>query len=362
MPRQGNCYRLRVSQIGDQEKARLCSGELLACLGRPESLEFSETIILKGRLSELDGKMRPFSRQGPTGYVLEADKASRIVRETGASGVRGPAARLKKRLSGILSDNFSGVCAGVLKAMVLGDEKEVPAMLYRAMIRSGTVHVLVVSGFNVALVALSAEILLKALRFKRRLRWVAVLPVLVFYCFITGASPPVVRATIMATAFIISLILKRELQVFNSLSLAVLVMLLADPRQLFDIGFQLSFLSVLGIACAATRLLRLDWPAFFTRPLRFFAEVAVISFCAWAFTAPAVFYHFRAVSLIAVFANMLVVPLATLITLCGFAFLFLHLAHLSFFAAQLASCIEAAVFILARSVLLLANLPFAYLN
>ena len=73
------------------------------------------------------------------------------------------------------------------------------------------------------------------------------IPVIFLYCLMTGATNPVLRATLMAVVFLLAYFLKRDADIYNSLSLAAIFILSFNPLQLFDIGFQLSFASVLAI-------------------------------------------------------------------------------------------------------------------
>jgi competence protein ComEC len=136
----------------------------------------------------------------------------------------------------------------------------------------------------------------------------------------TGASTPVVRATVMAIVFILGLLIKRQPDIYNSLSLAALFILVVNPRQLFDIGFQLSFLSVIFIVYFYPKiksLLRLE--SLKPRFISFILNNLTVSFSAWLGTLVCIAYNFKIFSPVTVLANLFIVPLASLITLCGFS-------------------------------------------
>jgi competence protein ComEC len=104
-----------------------------------------------------------------------------------------------------------------------------------------------VSGFNVGIVTFIIILLLKLIRLPRKVRLACAIILLILYCLVTGASTPVVRATVMAGVFLLAYLFKREPDIYNSLFLAAIFILAFNPRQLFDIGFQLSFASVFSI-------------------------------------------------------------------------------------------------------------------
>lgn len=147
---------------------------------------------------------------------------------------------LKNSFQNVIYKYLTGIPAGVVDAMVLGDKRNIPQSINNSMIKSGTIHILVVSGFNVGIVGFIIILWLKIIRLPRRPRLFIACLLLIVYCLITGASTPVVRATIMAVVFILSYFVKREPDIYNSMCLAAICILVVNPQQLFDIGFQLS--------------------------------------------------------------------------------------------------------------------------
>lgn len=267
--------------------------------------------------------------------------------------------KAKTKIEAIISRYLSGVPASILEAMVLGEKERIPPLVNHRMIRSGTVHILVVSGFNVGLVAFIVVLFLKLMRLPRRLRILITIPLLVAYCLVTGASSPVVRATVMAAVFLAGYLLKREPDIYNSSAAAVLFILMLSPEKLFDLGFQLSFLSVLSIVWLYPKLkscLRLD--SLKIRPLKYLISGALVSFSAWLGTMFPIAYNFKIFSPVAVLANVLIVPLAGLITFCGFT-----LAAFHYICPGLnrlfAYTIELLVLILLQVNAFLISLPFA---
>jgi competence protein ComEC len=244
--------------------------------------------------------------------------------------------------------------------MILGERKDIPPNIYRAMIKSGTVHILVVSGFNVGIVYFTALLFLKVLRLKRRMIICLSMPLLVFYCLLTGGSNPVLRATVMAIVFLPAYLVKREPDIYNSCAIAGLFILIRQPRQLFDIGFQLSFASVISIVCLYPKMklffrsdnLKIRW-------LRYLVNSTLVCFSAWLGTMGLVAYYFRIFSPLTVLANLLVVPLATLITLSGFSLLATGCLCPPL-ATLLARSSEFLVILLVKIQTLLLKIPYAY--
>jgi len=217
-----------------------------------------------------------------------------------------------------------------------------------------------VSGFNVGIVAGLAMLLLKILRLPRSARYVTAIFCLLFYCLATGVQPPVLRATIMGVFFLAGFLIKREPDAYFSFSLAALFMLLMNPKDLFSISFQLSFVSLAGILFIYPKLDALFKASLIkVKALKFVAEAALVSFSAWSGTCVLIVYYFRFFSPVTVLANIFIVPLATLITLSGFSLVIISLV-LPVLSGPFVYANEFFVFLLLKANNILVHLPFAY--
>ena len=342
-----------------------CCGRVLVRIKGAQKFFCGEELILRGRLYPpwtAGGKNRRYrdylQRQGI--YLLMRPRsAARTGNFSGPQAARLMSA-LKEKILALLGRHTSPVCAAVLKAMVLGERKGIPAQVNNAMLKTGTVHILVVSGFNIGVVSATLLTLLKVLRLRRQIRLLLAAALLIVYCFLCGASAPVARATVMGLVFLLGQWLQRDPDIYNSLGLAALAILFASPRQLFDAGFQLSFASVASIAFLYPRLkvfLRLERLAF--KPLRYLAEAGLVSFSAWMGTAGLIAYYFRIISAVTVLANIMIVPLSALVTLSGLSLVLAEI-FLPIFAAPLARTCECLVSLLVRFSFYFASLPWAY--
>jgi competence protein ComEC len=330
-PSEGNgdtvfVFRIRQAQMEDRKWD--CCGKILVKMDFPQDLGYAEFLTLTGRLyrpqsfSAAGRSYRAYLfRQGV--HLLMRLESPLQVKRHGFKKGNGLAVfcdSLRSRMQGIIKGYADPLPAAILSAMVLGDKAAVPGLVNDYMVKSGTVHILVVSGFNVGIVAFISNLLFKVMRIRRKPRIVLAVICLLIYCLVTGASNPVIRATVMGTVFLLGYLVRRQADIYSCLASAALFILVINPRQLFDVGFQLSFASVTAIAFFYPRLkhfMRLDNCKMAV--LRFAAEGFLVSFCAWLGTAGIIAYNFRIVSPVTVIVNILVAPLATLITLCGFS-------------------------------------------
>jgi competence protein ComEC len=314
-----------------------CCGDILVYVRGNINLHYGEELILTGNL------YRPFRRidnnqQGYRRYLydqgifhiayVKSDYFVKRVNKNRGWFLRRFALGLKDKTAKIIFRQLNYISASVLEAMILGEKRHIPHAIYNSMIKSGTVHILVVSGFNVGIVTFIVILFLKLIRLPRLARFYAAVPILIIYCLMTGASTPVVRATLMAVVFMCAYFVKREPDIYHSCAIAAIAILLSNPLQLFDIGFQLSFSSVIAIAYFYPRiksLLHLEDVKI--KVVRFFTEGCLVSFSAWLGTMGFIAYYFKIFSPLTVLANLFIVPLATLITLCGFSLIVISLIY-----------------------------------
>jgi competence protein ComEC len=267
---------------------------------------------------------------------------------------------------------------GFLKAVLIGERGEISQEVNDAFVATGTVHILSISGSHlsiiVTLIFFSVQGLLAfsercLLRYDtRKVAALATFPPMLAYLLITGLPIATIRAGIMATCFLVSILLDRYRNPVNTLSLAAFIILLCAPASLWDISFQLSFLSVLGIIVITPPVYRLFYPhdplSLLTRQRegkikRAITLSLIASFAAIAVTSPVVALHFHRFSAIGVLANAMIIPLV------GFGTLPLGLFSLPIiplFPTVATLMAKAAAALSAwgiKAVELLASLPFA---
>ncbi len=237
------------------------------------------------------------------------------------------ALRLRHRIEAHYAHlGLSGQALAIPSAMVLGNKADVSADVRNAYSTSGASHVLALSGLHLSII----YSLLTLLSLGRKGRAVyELLAVVAMWCyvFMVGLSPSVVRAAVMVTVYSIVGLTGRRGASLNVLAFAALVMLVANPLSLFDIGFQLSFAAmtfILGFHGALSSLVPLPYQQ--SHPfVRFVWQLLLLSTIATLGTLPLIAAYFGRLPAYFLVANLLVVPAATLII---YAFLALPLLSL----------------------------------
>ncbi len=175
--------------------------------------------------------------------------------------------RLRERLLATLDEVLPGdahlQARAVLRAMLLGDRAFLDHEVADTFRRTGTYHVLVISGLHVAMLAVAVLWLLRRLRVAEWLQAATAIFVLLVYLLLADDRPPIERAVWMVALFLLARLLFRRVALANTAALAGLVILLPRPQWLLDAGFQLSFAAVLLIA-----LLAVPWVERTSQPYR----------------------------------------------------------------------------------------------
>jgi competence protein ComEC len=209
-----------------------------------------------------------------------------------------------------------------LKGLLIGERSGISASTRQAFTNSGVAHVLAVSGSNVAVVAAFLFFMLEFLRLPKWARVVAACVGLLFYMLVTGSQPPVVRATVMVLVFLLGSLAQEKPNAYNSLGVAALIILAMDARQLFDVGFQLSFMAVLSIMYmypkANAWINRIEGRTLWHRSIVWTLRVCAVSLVAILGTLPLTAIYFGKVSIIGVLANIVVIPAVGLSVVLGF--------------------------------------------
>ena len=208
----------------------------------------------------------------------------------------------------------------LIAAMTLGDKSLLHKDLKEEYSISGASHILALSGLHLGIIY-TILLLIFPRRRGRALTQIVSLLAIWTYALLVGLSPSVVRAALMISLYGMMSLLHRDRMSLNALALAALIMLLANPWNLWDVGFQMSFMAVLGIQM----FYRMIFSAVGDRMPRVFRwlwGMIAVSFSAQIMVAPLVMFYFGRFSCYFMFTNLIVIPAATVILYAAF-FLFL---------------------------------------
>ncbi len=223
---------------------------------------------------------------------------------------------------------------GLAAALVLGIKENLTDEIKNTYSNSGIMHILAVSGMHVTLLFAIIGFAFKPLE-KKYPKWTPFislfsLVLLWFYAFITGLSASVLRAVVMFTLLLIAKLIDRKYNIYNVLAMAAFVMCLLDPYILFDVGFQLSYLAVLGIVFFHPFISRLYVPNYPTKAVwvskwayrwgqvRYYFinnawTILAVSVAAQITTSPIGLLYFHQFPNYFLVANLIAIPLSTVV-------------------------------------------------
>lgn len=207
---------------------------------------------------------------------------------------------------------------GVGLALVLGVTDDLDKDLLSAYAASGTMHVLAVSGLHVGIIYGILLLLLKPLKNSLRGRWLlAVISVFILwlYAFVTGLSPSVLRAVTMFSMIAMAEPWGKRTNVYNTLSVSAFCLLLYDPYLIMNVGFQLSYLAVMGIVFLYPLLYRLWLPSGWIGTKVW--QMICVSLAAQIATFPLSLLYFHQFPVYFLFSNLIVMPLSFLVLILG---------------------------------------------
>lgn len=223
-------------------------------------------------------------------------------------------AKLRQTISGNIDRVLPASEAALVKGMVLGVD-EIGRDLRESLIATGTIHVVVVSGQNLSVVAGLFLGLIGAIG--RRLSLILATVAVFVYALLTGFEPPVVRASLMVLAGTLAIFLGRQSLPILNLILAALLILFIWPQALAEVSFQLTFAATLGIMTVGqwlTKIFNFQFSIF-----NLIKNNGAVATSAYLFTTPIIWWHFERISVLAPVVNTLVAVLVAPIMIFGFA-------------------------------------------
>ncbi len=366
------------------------SGKILVNLYRESEIRYGDEVMLEGKLhkpfefaSDRTFSYRDYLARRGISYILSVKKDGLIDILQPDQGllIKKRSLDFKHRLNQILERNLSKEEASIMQALILGDRYNIPKDLYDLFKISGVAHILAISGFNIGIVAYVVFLILRIFPIHRHGQSVLTMLFLVFYAFLTGGDPPVVRATIMVLVFLSGFLIELESEPINTLSLAALIILLINPFNLFEVGFQLSFVSVLSIIIFYPKFMRLflklvpgDILSSDDRDLsqrrkkvtkliglimEYFLQSMAVSLAAYLGVVVLIAYYFHLITPVVILANLVVIPLASLAVFLGLGILGAGWVCPGV-AWMFANCIKVCLNLMVGSVLLFVQIPGAY--
>lgn len=293
-----------------------------------EQLKYGEELVIRTSIQQVESLGNPnefnyarylrFHHIHYRAYVKEGDWK---ILSQGEPGIRGWFYHLRERMIGKLKQGgLSGNELSVASALILGYRSELDKDLMMAYAGSGATHVLAVSGLHVGIVYVILNWLLKFMDRRvstRIVKTVLLIVLLASYAALTGLSASVFRAAVMFTFVAIGKAINRDTNIFNTLAASAFCLILYEPFIIMQVGFQLSYLAVIGIVLIQPRLFKLT--SFNNRLGDWAWSITCVSIAAQITTFPLGLLYFHQFPNLFLLSNLLVIPAAAAILYLGFS-------------------------------------------
>ncbi|MES2487601.1 MAG: ComEC/Rec2 family competence protein, partial [Bacteroidota bacterium] len=279
--------------------------------------------------------------------------------------------QLRDKLIGSFSiHNFKPQTLQVINALLFGQRQDMDKQTTDSYTSAGVVHILAISGLHFSLLFLAFSRILSPLKRMPKVgrigHLVAIVLLMWGFAFITGLSASVVRAVVMFSIILLADALNRRANIYNSLAVSMLILLLAKPAFLFDAGFQLSYLAVFAIVWLQPIYNRLGQAKY--KPVQWAKDTVGISLIAQMGVLPLSLYYFNQFPLLFLLANVVVIPLSNLVLGLGIITLLLNFT-IPALAVYIAKALEFSITIMNGFIawvasfesLVLKNIPFTLL-
>ncbi len=216
---------------------------------------------------------------------------------------------------------------GLLSALILGDKTSVDPEIRENFADTGVIHVLAVSGLHVGYVLIILMVIAKLFRLPWGWDRLLIVIGLCFFCFLTGGKPSVIRASLMAGIYILTPIVNRRGNLWNTIFFSAFLILVFDPLYILDLGFIFSYTAVLSIVTFYTLIQnilpeQLNVGAVKSKPIQFLYGLFLVSLSAQIGTLPITAYYFNRIPIISLAANVVIVPIIGILVAIGFCILF----------------------------------------
>ena len=316
-------------------KISRCTGSLLITLkqlpGKISTLNYGDELLIKSNYTDIKGPANPAELNyknylagqniykqaflNPSQYqLIGVNKGVAVI--SSALRIR---AHLVKKLKKYLTDTAA---ISVASTLILGYRAELGDDVRAAYAKTGTMHVLSVSGMHVALVYLVISFLLQFLNRSQKtilLKSIISIILIWLYALITGFSPSVCRAALMITFIIGGKTYNRHISTFNILLVSAFILLVYNPLYILDVGFELSYLAVGGLILLQPLIQQCIEPKHFI--MRKLWQLLSVSLAAQAITFPISIYYFHQFPVYFLLSNLFIVIPAMLTMYIGLAFL-----------------------------------------
>ncbi|BAO76149.1 competence protein [Winogradskyella sp. PG-2] len=325
-------YIVSISSYNDQE----ASGRLLININKDslnKPLAVDDLLFVSSKLQVIQKPLNPhqfdyskYLELKQVYHQLYLKQSDLLLLSNSKKTIYGYADQLRTTINkGLITAGFKNDVLSIMNALLLGQRQSIDKTIYNNYVNSGTIHILAVSGLHVGILLWILNFLFKPLlrlKYGNYLRPLILVVILWSFAVIAGLSPSVTRAVAMFSIISIAMHLKRPTNIYNTLIISAFGILLFKPTFLFEVGFQMSYLAVLGIVSVQPIIYKLWKPKYLVTDKLW--QIFSVTLAAQAGVVPISLFYFHQFPGLFFISNIVVIPFLGLIL--GFGLLVIALA------------------------------------
>ncbi|MBS7563072.1 ComEC family competence protein [Mucilaginibacter sp. Bleaf8] len=363
-------YTAEVIKCIDRHKAKPVSGKLLLTIvadSNSRPADYGDLLLIPANYKAVDPPFNPaefnykqyLAHQNIYQQSFIVSKQAVIVRHNQGNAIVAYALHLRQQMVTVFKTCLSDTqAAAVASTLILGYKADLSPDVLAAYSKTGTIHVLSVSGAHVAIIFWFISLLLAPVKRQAYGKWFGTtLSILLIwgYALLTGFSPAVCRAALMISFVIIGKAANSQAHTLNILSISAFILLLYNPLLLTDVGFQLSYLAVFGLVVIHPLLIKqIQTDNKWLTKLWFWCSASI---AAQLITFPLSTYYFHQFPLYFLISNLFIIIPSEFIMACGISLLMLY--KVPYIGVALGWLLQHAILLMNKGLIYLEHLPAA---
>ncbi len=288
------------------------------------NINYGDILCLTGKLSDIEEPVFPNLFNYKTYLQREriytrfyVDEIEYI--ENNSNIIKQLSLKVKQDINSKIEKYFMEPVSSVLKSMIIGDKSSIESDLKSDFINTGLIHILVISGLHIGFIVAIFLFVFKLFNLPLKTVYILTIPAIFFYAILTGSNPPAIRATIMASCILLSLVLDRESLIYNSICLAALIILAYNPQYLFTASMQLSFVATIGIIYFYPKIYN-SFSKIKNKFCKYILSIFCVTLSVQIALIPILIFYFGKFSVISFIANILIISVVGFVVALSFIF------------------------------------------
>lgn len=321
-----------ILEVFDTDGQKIKKEKTLVYASSAYNIEYGDIIFVSGKLNIPEKPVFPYIfnynlyLQRENIYTIFYQQNFEFI-EKQPNKIKQLSFKVRNNIETKIDNFFNEPVSSVLKSMVTGNKALLDKDIKEDFVNTGLIHILVISGLHIGFCAAIFMFCFRLFGLKLNYVYLLTIPTLFFYVLLTGANPPAIRAAIMFSCLLVTLMLNREPLIYNALALSALIILIFNPQSLFTASFQLSFLATLGILYLYPKFSKC-FGIIKNKYINFVWDIVCVTLSAQIALIPLLVFYFGKISVISFVLNLIIVPIIPIII--GLFFVFYVSTFLSY--------------------------------